>query len=177
MIGIAALVACLAGCFGEGFTKVGSAKGETLPGLYTATTAQFASCTPARLRSTNYGDPNSLIALGGSQGGRTFLQVLPTDKAVHSLGCGIWLPAQAASYNPNRITMKYGAYRVPNDVLPGTYTSAGGPNCVWERLSNFTLVNNVIAEGGGSHPTVKIRASDAGFYSEGGCGNWSRTGN
>ena len=177
-LGAAALLGSLTGCFGDGFTRVGTAPGETAPGLYTASTPQFVSCTPARLRSLNVNDPNSIIALGGSQGGRTYLQVLPTDAAVHSLGCGIWLPARATSYNPNRITMRFGAYRVPNDVLPGTYTAAGSPNCVWERLSNFTLVNNLIATGSGSsHPVVKIRPSDAGFYSEGGCGNWTRIGN
>ncbi len=171
-----ALVASLSGCFGDGTTRVGSASNMAKPGLYTAVVPPNSDCHWRRLSNLS-GQFSAVLALGGSGIGRLFLQVLPTDAAVSSTGCGTWQPVQTASYNPNRATAKPGQYRVPNDLLPGTYAAAGGPLCIWHRFNNWTGVSG--SESGNGFSTTPLRVTiahtDVGFSSYG-CGNWTRVG-
>jgi hypothetical protein len=170
------LIGGLAGCFGDGTTLVGNANGQTKAGLYTVSVAAGGYCYWERLRNTS-GQFSGIIENGIETSGRVFLQVLPTDRAVSSNGCGNWDIAKATSYNTNRATAKPGAYRVRTDLLPGTYTAPGGSFCYWERLRSWTgnlagiVANNI----GPGRQVVTIASTDTGFSSHG-CGNWTRTG-
>ena len=70
-----------------------------------------------------------------------------------------------------------GTYRVGVDIAPGIYHTSGGSDfCYWERTSGFggtldEVIANDITEGGPT--TVEIKASDAGFTTNG-CGTWVR---
>jgi hypothetical protein len=173
---VAGMVAGLAGCFGDGTSLVGGAGGQVKPGLYTAAVPAGGQCLWERLRNLS-GQLPGIITDGLVFGGRQFVQILPTDKAIKSEGCGGWDLAKPTSYNPDRATAKQGEYRVPNDLLPGTYASPGGGSCYWARLSAFTgetlaiIANNF----GAGRQLVTIAPTDAGFSSSG-CGNWSRIG-
>lgn len=68
-----------------------------------------------------------------------------------------------------------GTYVVGQEMRPGTWSTAPGvQNCYWERTDGGgnTIANNFInfAPNG---VTVTVRASDAGFVSQG-CGTWHR---
>lgn len=69
-----------------------------------------------------------------------------------------------------------GSYRVGVDIAPGTYrSSATATGCYWKRMSNFTGVDDIIANYLSNSPTtVTILASDTGFQTRG-CGTWSKT--
>ena len=73
------------------------------------------------------------------------------------------------------MTAKSADYRIPTDLLPGTYRSAGGKGCYWKRVNAWTGDNNVIiANAFVSHPqTVTITKTDAGFSSRN-CAPWTR---
>ncbi len=171
------LVGGLAGCFGDGTTLVGGAGGQAKSGLYTAAVPAGGFCYWER-RSDTSGEVSGILANGLASDGRQFMQVLPTDRAVSSNGCGIWDTPKATSYNPNRVTAKDGEYRIPTDLLPGTYAAPGGDSCYWERVSSWTGdADAIIANGlGGGRQVVTIAPTDAGFSSSA-CGNWTRIGN
>lgn len=168
------LIAVLAGCFGDGIHTVGAAPSQVAPGLYTSVLTTRGLCFAER------GQAGKASSVGGiyEVGGRSFVQVLATDTVVASSGCGEWGPPQATSYNPNRATAEVGAYRIPIDLLPGTYEAPGGAGCNWERVSSFTgSKSSVIArnESPGSNIRVTIADTDAGFLT-GACGGWRRIG-
>ncbi len=174
----AAGVGVLAGCFGNGVSYVGVKPGQVKPGLYTSNTPYGGDCFVFR------GAPRfqPVGATEAALGGRVFVQVLPTDYAVVSSGCGPWVTPQAGSYNPDRATAKTGSYRIPTDLLPGTYTAPGGPKCNWIRVSSWegvagsSAARSVIerSPGGVTHAKVVIAKTDVGFVN-GACGGWTRS--
>jgi hypothetical protein len=176
IVAVAGMVAGLAGCFGEGTTLVGSASGQVKPGLYTAAVPAGGMCLWERLRDLS-GQLPGIITDALVFGGRQFLQVLPSDKAIRSNGCGFWVTPKSISYNPNRATAKQGQYRIPTDLLPGTYAAPGGSSCYWERLSAWTgetsaIIAHKVVTG---RQTMTISATDVGFLTSD-CGNWTRIG-
>ena len=83
------------------------------------------------------------------------------------IGIAIASLAEAQSFSD-------GAYLVPNQMAPGTYSTAGSPYCRWLRLRSPFPRNPaaVIQEGGGSiFTTVTILHTDAMFASWK-CGAW-----
>jgi hypothetical protein len=68
-----------------------------------------------------------------------------------------------------------GTYQVGIDIVPGTYRSAGGANCYWERESDLSgTLGGIIANSAASGTqVVTILPSDAAFKTEG-CGTWQR---
>jgi hypothetical protein len=175
-VAVGGMVAALAGCFGDGTTLVGATGGQVKPGLYTAAVPAGGMCLWERLRDLS-GQLPGIITDGLVFGGRQFLQVLPTDKAVRSAGCGVWDTPKQASYNPNRATAKAGEYRISNDLLPGTYAAPGGSSCFWERLSAWTGETSAIIAhtAGPGRQVVTVASTDVGFSTTG-CGNWTRIG-
>jgi hypothetical protein len=170
-------ITALTACAGDGTTLVGTKRGQSRPGLYMALVPTGGYCYWERLRNTS-GQFSGIIENGISSGGREFVQIAPTDKAWSSNGCGAWTAPKAASYNPNRSTAKPGSYRIPNDMVPGTFSAPGGASCYWERVSSWSHdVEDVIANNLGSgRQIVTIASTDKGFTSSG-CGNWTRIGN
>ncbi len=170
------LVAVLAACtsFGNGTHYIGNGKYEVKPGLYTSTVPSGGFCTIERKQVNDIGDAGN----DAESGGQIFIQVLPADIAVVSLGCGIWAPPKATSYNPDRATAKSGVFRIPTDLLPGTYTAPGASGCAWARVSSFKGdPSSVIAENPspGPNPKVTIAKTDVGFLTNP-CGGWRRIG-
>lgn len=184
------LVAGLAACttFGNGSHTVGNGKYDVKPGLYTS--SKTVSSDPAAaciwLRGFDLNGPPSQVK-GTDQefGGRSFIQILPTDAKFLTQQCGVWTPPKSTSYNPDRATAKTGAYRVPTDLLPGTYTAPGGALCSWTRVSSFKgdkasiIATSLPAANAPYHgvknPRVTIATTDVGFLTDI-CGGWKRIG-
>ena len=175
--GVVTIVALLAGCFGDGTFLVGSGKTQVAPGLYTTSVAPGGFCYWARLRSTS-GTPDAVITNDIVSGGRAFLLVARSDRAVESDGCGVWVPASAKSYNPTPTRMVDGEYRVNVDVRAGTYLASGGSRCYWERRSSWDTSNSnhiLVNHYGPGQQIVTIARSDVGFGTSG-CGSWTKIG-
>lgn len=177
-LGVFALLAALAGCsfLTDGISTIGGGAAQKPAGLYYTSVPANGFCYWARLRNTS-GEFSGIIESGTGTSGRQYVQILPTDRAFHSRGCSLWLTPKPTSYNPNRATAKAGDYRIPTDLLPGTYTAPGGPFCYWARLSGWTgALTQIIANGGFEpHQVMTISSTDAGFSSES-CGTWTRIG-
>jgi hypothetical protein len=179
------VVAALAGCttFGNGPHVIGSGKYDVQPGFYTSTKVISSNINSACLwlRDLDTSKP-SVEAKGNDEefGGRSFVQILPTDTTFLSQGCGLWTPVVATSYSRDRAAARTGAYRIPTDLLPGTYTAPGGPLCSWTRVSSFKGDNaSIIASSGADrglkNPRVTIASTDVGFLTDI-CGDWHRVG-
>ena len=139
--GVVTIVVLLAGCFGDGTFLVGSGKTQVAPGLYTTSVAPGGFCSRARLRSTS-GTLDAVITNDTVSGGRAFLLVARSDRAVESDRCGVWVPVSAKSYNPTPTRMVDGEYRVNVDVWAGTYRAPGGSGCYWARRSSWDGVEH-----------------------------------
>lgn len=76
-------------------------------------------------------------------------------------------PAAKASFGD-------GTWRVGTDIQPGTYHTAGGDGCYWERSSSTSgSGDDIIANDNASGPTtVTIAPTDAAFKSQN-CGTWT----
>lgn len=185
------LVGGLAACttFGNGSHTVGNGKYDVQPGLYTSSKTVSSNLNDSCiwLRGFDINHP-AIQAKGNDEelGGRSFIQILPTDGKFLSQGCGLWTVPKATSYNPDRATAKTGTYRIPTDLLPGTYTAPGGPLCSWTRVSSFKGDSaSVIATSlprtskasyhGVVNPRVTIAETDVGFLTDI-CGGWHRVG-
>ncbi len=163
----------LAGCFGNGNHEVGVKGLEVRPGLYTSAIALGGHCVVAREQAGVSG----FVGEATSSGGRSFIDILTTDTGVTSSGCGVWVHPRIVSYNPDRATAKVGTYRVPTDLLAGTYAAPGGSGCSWQRLSSFTgTPASIIAQNlnPGLNPRVTIAGTDVGFRTTIQCGGWHR---
>ena len=68
-----------------------------------------------------------------------------------------------------------GAWFVGTDIHPGPWSSAGGADCHWARVSDFSGDPAAIrgTDDGVTNPTVQIDAFDRGFVSSG-CGVWRK---
>jgi hypothetical protein len=102
------------------------------------------------------------------------VDIEPSDYAFQTNGaCGIW--SNVRHLGP-QTTIGPGKWLVGAQVLPGIYRSAGGLNCYWERIRNFVggrdsaIAAGLAASAGDVY--VELAATDAGFTSEGPCGNW-----
>ena len=91
---------------------------------------------------------------------------------------------QAHLLQPRPGGSRTGAYRIPTDLLPGTYTAPGGSLCSWTRVSSFKGDKaSIIATSlppsttpptpyhGVKNPRVTIASTDVGFLSDI-CGDW-----
>ena len=67
-----------------------------------------------------------------------------------------------------------GTWQVGVDVLPGAYTSAGGPDCrhaFSAAVTGSDIVQSAVTEG----PATVLLADGGGFFETSGCGTWTRT--
>jgi hypothetical protein len=155
--------------FGEGVWLVGD---EITPGVY-QTLGGLGNCYWERL--SGLGGTIGEIIANGMAFGQEIVEVGPGDLAFSSSGCGGWYeiitPSEPATM------FDEGAMVIGVHIEPGTYAAPGGDNCYWERLSGFGgTINDIIANDLPSgRAIVEIRASDAGFRSQG-CGVWEQMG-
>lgn len=66
-----------------------------------------------------------------------------------------------------------GTHRVGEDIPPGTYATAGGEGCYWERTDSSGNINDNNFITGYTRVQVTIYASDYSFTSNN-CGTWKR---
>lgn len=160
--------------FGGGTLLVGI---DIEPGLYAAEVpASGFGCYWARLADLS-GDLDAILANENvSSGAQALVEVLPTDEAFESSGCGRW--QTPVLFDPPQTEFGEGTWIVSDQIAPGRYRS-GGPGvsdfgCYWARLSALDgSFNSLISNGFVEDPTVvDISAGDAGFESSG-CGTWT----
>lgn len=83
--------------------------------------------------------------------------------------------AEEAARNAPKTTFGDGTFLVNKDIQPGTYRTAGGDTCYYERRSDASgsfdgIIANDLAQG---QAVVEIASSDVAFKSQG-CGTWSK---
>lgn len=116
------------------------------------------------------GTPADVLATGGG-GPRTFVDILPTDAAFYSVGCGTW-----AGYAPPAApaaTAGDGDWVISEELVPGVYQSSAAAPCRWEQLMGFSgsaadAIDDGIAYGSA---LVELGRNEVGFRSRG-CGSW-----
>lgn len=107
-------------------------------------------------------------------GGRSAAPRLPTGGNEESRlppiypGTTVSIPPTTTSVGPATSIPGDGTFRVGVDIKAGTYRSAGGDSCYWERLRGVGgTLDEVIANGAGTGPqVVQIRPSDAAFKTQ-----------
>ena len=151
--------------FGEGMQLVNV---DVAPGRYQAAGSDF--CYWER-RSAADDEMDSIIS-NAIILGPAVADIVATDVAFSSQGCGTWTPyvappAPATTFGP-------GAYVVGSDIAPGTYEASGGADCYWRRLGGFTAdLEDILAIENMTQPgSVVIEATDVGFESAE-CGTWT----
>jgi hypothetical protein len=81
---------------------------------------------------------------------------------------GVALIASLSAFGDGTFPVGTGPGRVP----PGTYTTAGGAGCYWERTDPIGNINANDFEPDPQRHMVTVLGSDASFTSDG-CGNWT----
>jgi hypothetical protein len=152
--------------FGDGLQLVNV---DVPPGRYQAAGSDF--CYFERLDEATTDDTDAIIA-NAIVHGPVVADILDTDVAFSSSGCGTWSPyvppaAPVDTFGP-------GTYVVGSDIVPGTYEAPGGADCYWRRLGGFSAgCDELLAIENMSSPGhVVIEETDVGFESTS-CGTWS----
>lgn len=155
----------LTSTFGEGKQLVNV---DVAPGRYQAPGSDF--CYWERLSAAN-NDLDNLIS-NAIIHGPAVADIVATDVAFSSQGCGTWAPYVAPPAPAT--TFGTGAYVVGSDIAPGTYEANGGTDCYWRRLGSFTAdFEDLLAIENMTQPgTVVIEATDVGFEASE-CGTWT----
>ncbi len=103
-------------------------------------------------------------------GGQTIVEILTSDTAFHSDGCGSWQPLNLTIRATPAPEFSDGTWVVGAEVPPGTYWSSGGEYCMVARLSGFTGDwEDTIASNYSS--IVELEPTDVGVDSRD-CGPW-----
>jgi hypothetical protein len=154
--------------FGSGTFRVGP--GGIAPGTYRAPGGE--GCYFERLRSFS-GSLNAILA-NGNPVGPIVVMILPTDKGFSTRDCGTW-SRNLSPVTRSKTRFGNGTFIVGVDVLPGTYQTAGGEGCYWERLRSFVGTLDAIIANANPQGTaiVTIGRGDRGFESHD-CGSWHR---
>ena len=109
--------------------------------------------------------------------GRVIVDILPTDVGFHfTAGCGTfktYVPSGALAS-----TIVPGNHVVGQHIVAGTYTTNAAAGCYWQRSRSFDGTSSAIIANDfvspGAQIIVTIDPSDAGFYTDGDCGVWTR---
>lgn len=171
----------LAGCL-----KPGTSTPQTTPGYGPGLWHSIGgdTCYWARLRDLT-GGTDSIIA-NGIGAGPVWVQLDGTEAGFQVNGCipferedpaGPW--AGTGRHDPSQ-PIGPGMYIAGLEMPAGTYATggpaAGSSDCYWARLSNFTGVDDILANNIGQGPdVVQIVNGDVGFTTSG-CQPWVRTG-
>jgi hypothetical protein len=147
---------------------------EVPPGTYRMRTAS-PGCYWERL--SGLGGTFGEILANGNPPGPEIITILPTDKAFNSTRCAAWSADLSTITTSPTAPFGDGTWQVGVDIAPGTWRSAGGTTCYWQRMSGFGGgFDNIIAnENTGPSAIVTIAGSDKGF-SAARCGTWTKVG-
>jgi hypothetical protein len=156
--------------FGEGTYRVGT---DIPPGTYRATDASDR-CYWERIGHTTT-SATDVVVNSQFMPGPAVVTISSTDSKFNSTDCRTWtndlwhVAKRATSFGD-------GTYIVGIDVQPGKYTSPGGENCYWARVSGFGGTGDELLENryGDSPAIVTIAATDKGVRSAN-CDKWTRT--
>lgn len=152
--------------FGDGTYIVGE---SISPGIYRSEGSEL--CYWETLSGFG-GSLEEILANGNNS---TIIAIDDLTVGFSTNGCGQWIEV-TESYPPEPLrTFGDGTFEVGKHIEPGRYSSSGGSNCYFERLSGFSQrLEDIIAnEVTDSPAVVDIAASDIGFSSRG-CGTWSQ---
>lgn len=136
------------------------------PGDYRTQYAQ-PGCKWERLK-------NDVVVAGATSSDRQVVTLKEGD-TFRTMGCAPWTsdiyPVTRTLYSD----FGDGVWVVGTDVGMGPWTAAGGPDCHWARVSDFSgEVSAIRAAGdGATNPLVNIDALDRGFVTSG-CGVWRK---
>ncbi|HMG41890.1 MAG TPA: hypothetical protein VK611_11205 [Acidimicrobiales bacterium] len=143
---------------------------EVPPGLLTAESPE-GRCSWERQQIAEDG---TTTAITHGISARPLVEVLPTDDAVKSNGCGPWVP-----YSPPAspaTTVSDGDWLVGSDLIAGRYQAASPPErlseCYWERDDSFLYEfggwseNNIVDR----RTVVDLTAGER--FTTKGCGPW-----
>jgi len=157
--------------FGSGKKLVGS---EVPPGTYRMRTAA-PGCYWERL--SGLGGTFGEILANGNPSGPEIVTIAATDKAFNSTRCAPWSADVSAITKSPTDPFGDGTWQVGVDIAPGTWRSAGGTTCYWQRMSGFSgNAREIIAnDNTGPSTIVEIGAGDKGFSSAR-CGMWTKVG-
>ncbi len=158
--------------FGAGMHLVGS---EVASGRYYSDPS--SGCYWERLSGVG-GSADEILAneLVQFDAGQSIVDILSGDRAFKTdAGCGTWFQTERRGLQAD---ITPGMWLVGRQITPGTYRASVSPGCYWERLRHFQgnfagiIASDFIDSAG--QQDVEIRASDAGFHSDGDCGTWTR---
>ena len=115
--------------------------------------------------------------LAGCTSAKTVSNTTTTARTNHPPTARTSPPATAAQSGP-KTTFGNGSYAVgtaASDIAPGTYRTAGGSPCGWQRESDLSgSANSIIGKSIENGPEiVTILPTDAGFETGGSCATWS----
>jgi hypothetical protein len=156
--------------FGSGKKLVPS---EVPAGTYRMRTAS-PGCYWERL--SGLGGTFGEILANGNASGPEIVTIAATDKAFNSTRCAAWSADLSAITKSPTDPFGDGTFQVGVDIAPGTWRSAGGTTCYWQRMSGFSGsgINEIIAnDNTGPSTIVEIGATDKGFSSSR-CGTWTK---
>jgi hypothetical protein len=153
---------------GDGTFKVGT---DVQAGTYRTRTGA-PGCYWERL--SGFSGATSDIIANDNTDAPAVVTINKSDAGFSSDSCAPWV-TDLSAITSSRTTFGDGTYIVKTDLVPGTYKSAGGSGCYWERLSGFGGTDaEILANDNVDGPTiVTIKATDAGFSSHS-CGTWTR---
>jgi len=115
------------------------------------------------------------ILANGNPPGPEIVTIAATDKAFNSTRCAPWSADLSAITTSPTAPFGDGTWQVAIDIAPGTWRSAGGTTCYWQRMKGFSgTFNDIIAnDNTGPSTIVEIGASDKAFSSSR-CGTWTK---
>jgi hypothetical protein len=115
------------------------------------------------------------ILANGNPAGPEIVTIAPTDKAFNSSRCAPWSADLSAITTSPTAAFGDGTWQVGVDIAPGTWRSAGGTTCYWQRMKGFSgTFSDIIAnDNTGPSTIVEIGASDKAFSSSR-CGTWTK---
>ena len=160
------------GTFDDGRWAVGN---DIPPGRYIAAGIDGNRCDWARLAGGTTGD--SVIAAENDVANQAIVDILRSDAAFRTSGCGTWARYTAPA-PPPLATIDEGDWVVGEQIEPGAYRAPQAATCSWARASGFehiprevtqTQDTNIALEG----PFLVTLTAGERFTSRG-CATWTR---
>jgi hypothetical protein len=149
---------------------------ELKPGRYIAAAIEGHGCEWARLADAA---GTTVIATEKDIGGQAIVDILDTDAALRSTGCGTWSPYTAQSAPP-KATIEEGDWVVGEQIEPGAYRVAQTPGCTWTRASGFEHTSGEVTETEDSSISLEgpffVTLAAGERFSTQGCDRWVMAG-
>ena len=127
------------GAFADGRWTVGE---DIRPGRYIAGEIQGDSCDWTRLSDAS---DDAVIAGETGVANQAVVDVLGSDAAFRSSGCGRWVPYTAPD-PPPLTTIDQGDWVVGEQIEPGAYRVPQGPSCSWTRATGFEHIPREVTQ-------------------------------